>query len=260
MTDEQREAAILENSGALRTIVLVHGAGHGAWCWEKVIPRLRAKGYRVAAPDLPGLGADQTPPADATFEMGVERIVEAVRAAGSRVLLLGHSAGGAPLSQAGELAAESIGKLVYLAACLPLDGESLRAMIEISARHPGPSAIDVLKPSKVEGAHGFDEDRAAETFFNSCDPETARRAAARLRPQPDRPLDTAVSLTPERFGRIPKAYIVCSQDRAFPPAAQHYMCERVPGLTKYVMDCDHSPFFSDPAGLVEIIDREAQRR
>ena len=247
-----------EELAGLREVVLVHGAGHGAWCWERIVPRLERKGYRVAALDLPGLGADPTPAKDATFELGVARVVDAVRAAHRPVLLLGHSAGGIVISQAAENAPDSVGKLVYLAACLPVDGESLHSMIEITSRHSGPSAIGVMRPSDVEGAHAFAEELAAETFYNTCDAETTRWAMARLRPQPDAPLGVPVSLSPERFGRVAKAYIVCARDQALPPGAQHFMCERMPDVTKHVMDCDHSPFFSDPDGLVEIIDREAR--
>jgi pimeloyl-ACP methyl ester carboxylesterase len=48
----------------MATFVLVHGAWHGGWCWHKIVPLLEAKGHRVLAPDLPGLGEDHTPLAD----------------------------------------------------------------------------------------------------------------------------------------------------------------------------------------------------
>jgi pimeloyl-ACP methyl ester carboxylesterase len=57
-------------------IVLVHGASHGAWCWERLTPLLERLGYQVQAPDLPGLGADPTPPTAVTFEDYVDRVVE----------------------------------------------------------------------------------------------------------------------------------------------------------------------------------------
>lgn len=44
------------------TFILVHGGWHGAWCWNKVVPLLKAKGYKVIAPDLPGQGNDKTLP------------------------------------------------------------------------------------------------------------------------------------------------------------------------------------------------------
>jgi pimeloyl-ACP methyl ester carboxylesterase len=48
----------------MSTFVLVHGAWHGAWCWYKVVPRLRQAGHEVIAPDLPSLGRDRTPVAE----------------------------------------------------------------------------------------------------------------------------------------------------------------------------------------------------
>ena len=45
----------------MTTFVLIHGAWHGGWCWEKVAPLLEARGHRVLAPDLPGHGANRTP-------------------------------------------------------------------------------------------------------------------------------------------------------------------------------------------------------
>ena len=74
----------------------------------------------------------------------------------------------------------------------------------------------------------------------------------------ERPLADALHLTSSRWGSIPKTYIVCAQDRALPPGAQHWWCERAPEVKKRLMDTDHSPFYSDPEGLAAIIDEEAR--
>ena len=58
----------------MATFVLVHGACHGGWCWEKVGPILQAHGHTAYAPDLPGLGKDHTPPALVTLADNVEKI------------------------------------------------------------------------------------------------------------------------------------------------------------------------------------------
>ena len=58
----------------MATFVLVHGACHGGWCWEKVVPILQAHGHTAHAPDLPGLGKDHTPPAHVTLADNVEKI------------------------------------------------------------------------------------------------------------------------------------------------------------------------------------------
>ena len=58
----------------MATFMLVHGACTGGWCWEKVAPLLEANGHRVCAPDLPGLGKDNTPPANVTLADNVEKL------------------------------------------------------------------------------------------------------------------------------------------------------------------------------------------
>lgn len=63
----------------------------------------------------------------------------------------------------------------------------------------------------------------------------------------------AIRLSPERFGAIPKIYVVCMYDRAVPVSAQHWFCERSPEVAKRVMQTDHSPFYSDPDGLADLI-------
>jgi pimeloyl-ACP methyl ester carboxylesterase len=235
-------------------IVLVHGAAHGAWCWEELVPLLEARGYEVSTLDLPGLGDDPTPQKDVTFAGYVRRVVDVVEAGTKPVLLLGHSMGGAPISQAAEEIPDSIGKLIYLAAILPRDGESMAAV----GLGGDDSAARAVIPSDVEGAHGFDPALAPAVFYNSCDPATAARATKRLRLQADAPLATPLKLSPERWGRIPKTYIICTRDRALPTAQQHWMCERAPDVKKRLMETDHSPFYSDPVGLAEIIDQEAR--
>jgi len=241
----------------LNRIVLVHGAMHGAWCWEELTPLLQARGFKVDALDLPGLGDDPTPPGQVTFQSYVDRVVETVNADPSRTILLGHSMGGAPISQAAENVPHRVGRLIYLAAHLPEDGESLSAMKDITSRYDEPSASNGMRPCDMDGAHGFAAELAFDTFYNLCDPETARRARQRLRPQAEAPLFEPLRLSETRWGAIPKSYIVCMQDHALPPSVQHFMCERNPDVRKRVMDSDHSPFFSDPNGLADIIQEEA---
>jgi pimeloyl-ACP methyl ester carboxylesterase len=108
---------------AIKRIVLVHGAAHGAWCWEMLAPLLEAGGYEVDTLDLPGLGDDLTPPKDVTLQSYIDRVVQVVSAKPGKVLLVGHSMGGAPISGAGEAVPERVGRLVYLAAFLPKNGE-----------------------------------------------------------------------------------------------------------------------------------------
>ena len=73
----------------MATFILVHGACHGGWCWEKVTPILEGHGHKVCAPDLPGLGKDQTPPASVTLADNVERISRLLDKMEEPVVLVG---------------------------------------------------------------------------------------------------------------------------------------------------------------------------
>jgi pimeloyl-ACP methyl ester carboxylesterase len=242
-----------------RRIVLVHGAAHGAWCWERVVPLLQARGFLVDAIDLPGLGADLTPPLEVTLDSYVQRAVSAVRARQEPVLLVGHSMAGGPISAAAEIAHEQVRKLVYVAATLPMSGEGLGLAMELSKRFPGPAASVAIRPSAIEGAMEFAPELAADTFYNQCDAKTARAAVARLRPQASRPLQgETITLTSARFGRLPKSYVLCTRDQAITPDLQRWFCARVPELTVIERPWDHSPFLSDPGGLAALLAEEAR--
>jgi pimeloyl-ACP methyl ester carboxylesterase len=236
-------------------IVLVHGASHGAWCWERLTPLLERLGYQVQAPDLPGLGADPVPPTKVTFEGYVERVVEVLLGSPIPALLVGHSLGGTSISQAAEHVPEQVAKLVYLAAFLPKNGESAN---RTGFGEMPESAARAIRASSVEGAHEFDAALAADVFYQKCDPAVARWAVGHLRPQADAPVGAALCLSAERWGTIPKVYVRCTQDKALPPEYQQWMCDRAPDVRQRVMDSDHSPFLSDPEGLAALLHEEAE--
>jgi pimeloyl-ACP methyl ester carboxylesterase len=240
---------------SVKRIVLVHGAGHGAWCWEEVAPLLSAAGFDVVAIDLPGLGADRTPPRDVTLDGYRAAVVDAVVAAPAPVTLVGHSMGGIPISLAAETEPQWIERLIYLAALLPKDGERLTDLV---AADQGPSATPTTGPWNQTDALELDPLMAREIFYNTCDVEKAQRAAARLRPQATRPMYEPARLSAARWGSVPKTYIVCEQDQALPPGKQHWFCERMPEVRKLSMNTDHSPFYSDPQGLAALIAAEAR--
>lgn len=238
----------------VKRIILVHGAAHGAWCWEEVVPLLAAVGFDVVAIDLPGLGADRTPPGDVTLDGYRAAVVDAVVASPEPVTLVGHSMGGIPISLAAESEPQRIRRLVYLAALLPQDGERLIDLVD----DRGPSAARTAGPWSQTEALELDPRMAREIFYNTCSADKARRAAARLRPQATRPMSEPARLSAARWGRVPKTYVVCEQDQALPPTRQHWFCGRMPEVRKLSMKTDHSPFYSDPQGLAALIAAEAR--
>ena len=97
-----------------RTFVLIAGAWHGAWCWQKIVPLLEAQGHRVRIPDLPATGADTTDPAKVTLESWARFVAELLDAEPEPVILVGHSRGGVVISRAAEILPDKVRRLVYL--------------------------------------------------------------------------------------------------------------------------------------------------
>lgn len=234
-------------------ILLVHGALHGAWCWEDVLPRLAACGIEALAIDLPGLGDDPTPLAEVTFAAYVQSVVDAASAFDGPMVLAGHSMGGNPISAAAEVLGSRVAGLVYVAAVVPLPGESANAAGErIFAS--GESLFMRAATTSADGLTiDIDRDAGRAAFFNTSPAVAAERALDRIRPQATAPMGATIETSDAVWGAIPKTYVLCRQDRAIPPAIQRWMCERVPGMAVREMDTDHSPFYSDPEGLAEIL-------
>jgi pimeloyl-ACP methyl ester carboxylesterase len=217
------------------TVVLVHGAWHGAWCWAALQHALDDRGIPSLAVDLPGHGASTLPLGD--LHGDAQHVCEVLDRIGDRAVLVGHSYGGAVITQA---AAErdDVTHLVYLAAFVPTVGESvislLRSMPEArtlldAAVRPGPDGTTVLDPSQ-----------AAPALYADCPPGAVTAALSRLSPQP-----TATVVQPisgSALGRVPSTYVECLRDRAVDPSHQAIMAARCDRTVQF--DCDHSPFLS----------------
>jgi len=230
----------------MSTFILVHGAWHGAWCWQKLIPVLKAHGHRVVAPDLAGLGYDQTPLTEATLERWTDDVCRLLDALPEPVILVGHSRGGLVVSEVAEHRPDKIKALVYLTAMLVRNGEAgLQAL--------GALGHTPLQDYIVASADGTSltvrDEGIGPSFYGMCSDEDIRLAKRQLRPEPAQPSLTPVRVSDENFGRVPRIYIECLRDQAILPAMQKAMYTATPCRQVISMDTDHSPFFSAPAEL-----------
>lgn len=229
----------------MATFVLVHGACHGAWCWSKIVPRLETLGHHAEAIDLPGLGDDETPVHEVTYEGTIDRVVDAVERQSEPVILVGHSLGGVSISATAERIPDRIRLLVYLSAFLPRDGDSVNAIYE-SPDWPQETAA----PPPIRSTDGLTishtPEGARQRFFQDCSEEDVAVALARLKPQPLVMRKTPVRVTPERFGRVRRAYIHCLNDNAAPLARQRKMVALSPCEKIAELPTGHSPFYAAP--------------
>jgi pimeloyl-ACP methyl ester carboxylesterase len=124
-TAEGADSADCSAGDANPSVVLVHGAGHGGWCWRDVATQLRTLGYRVFTPTLTGLGERRhlrSP--DITLDTHIDDVVNQIQAEELRdVMLVGHSYGGTVITGVCDLLKPRIAKVVFLDANIPADGE-----------------------------------------------------------------------------------------------------------------------------------------
>jgi pimeloyl-ACP methyl ester carboxylesterase len=227
----------------MSSFVLIHGAWHGAWCWEKVEKELRAAGQQVVSVNLPSHGDDDTPAHEVTLETYATAVADVVRAQKGPVVLVGHSMGGIVISAAAEMVPDLIERLIYVTGFLPRDGESLLALEE---RNPRPSVPRSLVIEEGAPTATIVPDRIVDIFFNDLPHHEAQAAKAKLVPQPLAPMATPIKLTPDRFGRVPKSYIECTIDNAISIELQRDMISKSNVDKVETLKASHSPFLSMP--------------
>jgi pimeloyl-ACP methyl ester carboxylesterase len=217
------------------TLVLVHGAFHGPWCFDLIRPLLHDRGITTVAPELPfvSLAGD------------VAAVKQAIDAIDGPVVLLGHSYAGTVITWAGEH--PSVQSLIYVTAGVPDVGEGVGS-------GPTPSAPRRTLPGFTvsdDGMMSVATATAMALFYPDADHDLATACCARLRPSPS----TAGEVVPVAAWRhLPSDYIICRDDRVLPAATQRWLADRA-GSTIHELPGDHSPFLARPAALVEIIAR-----
>ena len=234
----------------MATFVLVHGAWHGGWCWERVAPLLVAQGHRVLAPDLPGMGADPREHGSDPLGDWTDFVAELATSADEPVILVGHSLGGVVISEVAERVPDAVDRLVYLTAFLLQSGQSLA---DVAGRHPDVGPGPALRPAKVDGEVIVDPDQAIGIFYNAMSGDDARAAVDRLVAQPVAAFTKPVTLTAERFGRVRRAYVEATEDQAISLEMQRDMQALLPCEPVITLQCDHSPFYSTVPELAEAL-------
>jgi pimeloyl-ACP methyl ester carboxylesterase len=238
----------------MSNFVLVHGSWHGAWCWHKIVPRLRAMGHWVDAVELPSHGRDRTHPRAVTIDSYVERIHESIDRSPGPVVLVAHSRGGLATTQAAEGRHERIEALVYLAAYLLADGQSV---LDVA---PADSDSLVMPNLDLDPDGHWDMLRAdafRDALYADCSEEDITLSHALLTPEPLAPSKARMRISDEHYGSIPRVYIELLEDRAVSPMLQRRMYSAMPCTQVRSIDASHSAYFSRPDELTAHLDEIA---
>ena len=232
--------------------VFVHGAFGGAWSWEPIVGPLEAAGHSVETLDLPGGGEDRTPVAGVTLESCAERVGRQLLERPEPALLVGHSMGGVVITQAASNCPERVAELIYVAAFMPANGQSLLDLAGLPEGQDDQIQANIV----IEGdppVATLPDDAAIEAVYNCCTPEQARAAVARHRPQPVAPFATPVSIDEGVLAAIPRSYVLTARDQSIPPALQRRMIAEHPCRKVIELDTDHEPQLSATNELVEAL-------
>ena len=232
--------------------LLVHGASHGAWCFEKLIKELQNKGHVAEAIDLPGHGNNKIPLEDVTLEKYSSEILTSLN---SPTIVLGHSMGGYPISLAAQTDPTYIKHLIYLTAFVPEDGKTLAELRKKVDRYPLTSVI-----RKTEDGLGFyiPKKYQKDIFYNDCSKQDIKLASEKLCIQAIKPQNTPIKLG-VNFKKVSKSYVSCLDDQTIPIELQKKLSESIPEENKYEIKSGHSPFFSRPADLANILEKIASK-
>ncbi|MCH7737450.1 MAG: alpha/beta fold hydrolase [Chloroflexi bacterium] len=238
----------------MTTFVLVHGASHGSWCWDKVVPLLDAQGHQVVAVDLPGntYGEFDIPPAQVALDTYAQHVCKVLDQLDEPVVLVGHSLGGLTITQTAEYRPDKIKSLVYLTAVLIGPGE---AFIPLETR----DAESIRKALDREGKSTVSDDLSTvhyvaeglrNLFYNDCSDDDFAWADSMLVPQPLSPYIDILHTTEENYGRVRRVFIECLKDQALSPEFQKEMYTKFPCERVMTLDTGHSSFLSAPEELV----------
>ena len=196
----------------MATYVLVHGGGHGGWCYQRVARILRAAGHDVYTPTLTGLG-ERAHLLDHRVDLNrhIEDVVAVLHFEDLRdVILVGHSYGGMVITGIADRAADRVGKLVYLDAANPVNGQSLVDVSGpiIEAVRPMGTVVDGMELVLLPGPD-------AGLLYGVTDPADLAWMADRLTGHPwvcfEQPLELR---NEDALWAIPQYHVVCTSTLA----------------------------------------------
>jgi pimeloyl-ACP methyl ester carboxylesterase len=223
------------------TVVLVHGAWHGSWCWDAVVRRLDTAGVPVVIVDNPSVVAS-----DASLHDDADNVRRVLDAIDGDVVLVGHSYGSAVVTDAGSH--KAVRRLVYISAFVIDEGESVMENALVGGEEM--KLGEALRFGDAGETATLDPEQVVAFLYHDCSPDDAVAAVDQLRPQSL----AALGGVPRSIAwrDKPATFVLCSDDRAIPVALQKSMAARVGGVA-VELPASHSPFLSRPDAVADLL-------
>ncbi|CDP19580.1 unnamed protein product [Coffea canephora] len=241
--------------------VLVHGAGHGAWCWYKLKPLLESAGQRVTAIDLSAAGINPKRLDELytleDYSLPLLELMASIPPT-EKVVLVGHSYGGFNLALAMEKYPEKI-SIAILSKGEGQQKEYQFILVEFSAQYPEDLLLDTEisyygTPEKPRKSMHFGPIFLSTKLYQLCSAEDLELAKMLAMPASNflEDLAKAKPFSPERYGSVKRAYIVCKEDKICPLDFQRWLIQNI-GVTevKEIKDADHMVMLSKPQELCQ---------
>lgn len=241
--------ALEEDKKRYPTYVLVHGAWADESAWGFVRNDL-AKNANVIVVNLPAHGADNTYGAGVGLNDYVKTVSDAINKVNGKVTLVGHSMAGVIISQVAEQLPGKIDKLVYVAAYLPKNGESVQT---INMGFYGNKPIEIFEFDKDYSLVSIKKEALPTVVCADC-PDYMKDVLKKYhRAEPTKGFNDVVKLG-AGFAKVPKYYISTKNDNAVPYALQQQMIKANGSIRKvYEMETSHLPFVVQPAEFLTIL-------
>lgn len=232
---------------ARSTFVLIHGAWHGGWCWERVARRLEAAGHRVVAPSLTGLADKAAALSRAVdLETHIADVAAALESIGpDAAILVGHSYGGLPVTGAADRAPRRVARLVYLDAVIVPDGGRW------SDTHT-PALIATWERAAAASG-GVSVPPVDARAFGVTDPLDRAWVNSRLTPHPFATYHQRLRLRGGTVASTPKLNIVCRGPSALPASARPVPMAAGAGWTTRTLDAGHDAMVTAPEALARLL-------
>ena len=230
----------------MATFVLVHGAWHGGWCWNRVASLLRSAGHDVYTPTLTGLGERShllTP--GIGLETHIQDVVNVLEFEDLRdTVLVGHSYAGMVITGVADRAATRLARLVYLDAYVPKSGESLTDQMSPERRKLFEQQVQALR-------EGYRLQSAGPDFFGITDPDDVEWATARLVDHPVKTYRDKLNLTHSESAKLPRTFIWAKRGFGFNLIAERLRGD--PGWAYHELDTGHDVMVTMPAELAHLL-------